>query len=145
MFIGDVGQSAREEIDAVPVTPTGYDFGWSRYEGTVCNPNDTDPSCSRAGLTFPVQEYGRSLGRTVTGGVVYRGPTVRSLSGFYVYADFGSGRVFAFRYLNGRATESRDLTSRLGNPGLVSFETDNTGEMLAVDYFDGVVYWLTGG
>jgi hypothetical protein len=47
--------------------------------------------------------------------------------------------------LNGRATESRDLTSRLGNPGLVSFETDNTGEMLAVDYFDGVVYRLTGG
>jgi glucose/arabinose dehydrogenase len=145
MFIGDVGQGAREEIDAVPATPTGYDFGWSRYEGTVCNPNDTDPSCSRAGLTFPVQEYGRSLGRTVTGGVVYRGPTVRSLSGFYVYADFGSGRVFAFRYLNGRAVESRDLTSRLGNPGLVSFEIDNRGEMLAVDYFDGVVYRLTGG
>jgi hypothetical protein len=81
----------------------------------------------------------------VTGGVVYRGPTVRSLSGFYVYADFGSGRVFAFRYLNGRAVESRDLTSRLGNPGLVSFEIDNRGEMLAVDYFDGVVYRLTGG
>jgi len=81
----------------------------------------------------------------VTGGVVYRGPTVRSLAGFYVYADFGSGRVFAFRYVNGRAVEARDLTSRLGKPGLVSFETDNSGEMLAVDYFDGVVYRLTGG
>ena len=145
MFIGDVGQGAREEIDAVPVTPTGYDFGWSRFEGTVCNPNDTDPSCSRAGLTFPVAEYGRSVGRTVTGGVVYRGPTVRSLDQFYVYADFGSGRVLAFRYLNGRAVDAKDLTSRLGDTGLVSFETDNSGEMLAVDYFDGVVYRLTGG
>ena len=65
MFIGDVGQGAREEIDAVPVTPIGYDFGWSRYEGTVCNPNDTDPGCSRTGLTFPIAEY--EVGRTVTG------------------------------------------------------------------------------
>lgn len=145
MFIGDVGQSAREEIDAVRVTPAGYDFGWSRYEGSLCNPNDTDPSCSSAGLTFPVAEYGRSLGNTVTGGVVYRGPTVRSLAGFYVYADFGSGRVFAFRYLNGRAVEARDLTSRLGRRGLVSFEIDNSQEILAVDYFDGAVYRLTGG
>jgi glucose/arabinose dehydrogenase len=145
MFIGDVGQGAREEIDAVPVTPSGYDFGWSRYEGTVCNPNDTDPSCSRTGLTFPIAEYGRSVGRTVTGGVVYRGPTVRSLDQYYVYADFGSGRVLAFRYFNGRAVEPRDLTGGLGNTGFVSFEIDNTGEMLAVGYLDGAIYRLRGG
>jgi hypothetical protein len=145
MFIGDVGQGAREEIDAVPVTPSGYDFGWSRYEGTVCNPNDSDPSCSRTGLTFPVAEYGRSVGRTVTGGVVYRGPTVRSLDQYYVYADFGSGRVLAFRYLNGRAVEPLDLTGRLGKTGFVSFGIDNTGEMLAVGYLDGAIYRLGGG
>ena len=145
IYIGDVGQGAREEIDAVPLSPVGYDFGWSRYEGSVCNPNDTDGSCSRSGLTFPVAEYGRSVGTTVTGGVVYHGPTVRSLDRYYVYADFGSGIVRAFRYLNGHAVESRDLTARLGNSGLVSFEIDNGGEMLAVGYHDGAVYRLTGG
>jgi glucose/arabinose dehydrogenase len=145
LYIGDVGQGARDEIDAVPMSRAGHDFGWSRFEGSICNPNDTDPSCSRSGLTFPIAEYGRSVGRTVTGGVVYRGPTVRSLDQYYVYADFGSGTVRAFRYLNGRAVEPRDLTGRLGNTGFVSFEIDNNGEMLAVGYLDGAVYRLRGG
>ena len=145
LYIGDVGQGAREEIDVVRVNPVGYDFGWSRYEGTVCNPNDTDPSCSTSGLTMPVVEYGRSVGSTVTGGMVYRGPTVRSLSQYYIYSDFGSGIVRGFRLLNGRPVESLDLTSRLREPGLVSFAADATGELLAVSISDGAVYRLVGG
>jgi glucose/arabinose dehydrogenase len=145
LYIGDVGQGAREEIDVVRVDPVGYDFGWSRYEGTVCNPNDSDPSCSTTGLTMPLVEYGRSVGSTVTGGVVYRGPIVRSLSQYYIYADYGSGIVRAFRLLNGKAVESRDLSSRLREPGLVSFASDATGELLAVSISDGAVYRLVGG
>ncbi|MDP9145874.1 MAG: PQQ-dependent sugar dehydrogenase [Actinomycetota bacterium] len=145
MYIGDVGQGAREEVDAVAVSPTGYDFGWSRYEGTLCNPNDTDASCSTGGLTMPVVEYGRSVGSTVTGGVVYRGPTVRSLSQYYIYSDFGSGIVRAFRLLNGRAVEAWDLSSALREPGLVSFGFDSNGEILAVSLFDNAVYRLVGG
>jgi hypothetical protein len=145
IYIGDVGQGAREEIDAVTVSPTGYDFGWSRYEGTLCNPNDTDASCSTSGLTMPVVEYGRSVGSTVTGGVVYRGPTVRSLSQYYIYADFGSGIVRAFRLLDGRAVEARDLSGALREPGLVSFGFDSNGEILAVSLFDNAVYRLVGG
>ena len=52
--------------------------------------------------------------------------------------------MLAFRYLNGRAVEPRDLTGRLGNTGFVSFEIDNTGEMLAVGYLDGAIYRLRG-
>ncbi len=127
------------------ITPSGYDFGWSRYEGTVCNPNDTDPSCATGGLTMPIVEYGRSVGRTVTGGVVYRGPTVRSLSQYYIYADVGSGIVRGFRLLNGRPVEARDLTGRLREPGLVSFGFDSNGEILAVSLSDSAVYRLVGG
>jgi glucose/arabinose dehydrogenase len=145
LFIGDVGQGAREEIDAVALSPVGYDFGWSRYEGSLCNPNDTDASCSTAGLTMPVAEYGRSVGQTVTGGVVYRGPTVRSLSQYYIYADFSSGVVRAFRLLDGRPVESRDLSGRLRESGLVSFGFDGNGEILAVSLFDNAVYRLVGG
>ncbi|MGH8916021.1 MAG: PQQ-dependent sugar dehydrogenase, partial [Acidimicrobiia bacterium] len=145
LYIGDVGQGAREEVDAVALSLVGYDFGWSRYEGTLCNPNDTDPSCSTAGLTMPVAEYGRSVGSTVTGGVVYRGPTVRSLSQYYVYSDFGSGVVRAFRLLNGKAVESLDLSGSLREPGLVSFGFDSNGEILAVSLFDDAVYRLVGG
>jgi hypothetical protein len=145
VYIGDVGQSLREEIDVVELSPLGYDFGWSRFEGSICNVNDTDPSCSPSGLTFPVLEYGRSVGRTVTGGIVYRGSTVRSLTAYYLYADVFSGIVRGFRLLHGKAVEHVDLTSELGLGGIVSFAEDGGGELLAVSLFDGAVYRMTGG
>ncbi|HVR79220.1 MAG TPA: PQQ-dependent sugar dehydrogenase [Acidimicrobiia bacterium] len=145
LYIGDVGQGAREEVDTVALSPVGYDFGWSRYEGTLCNPNDTDPSCSTSGLTMPIVEYGRAVGRVITGGVVYRGPTVRSLNHYYLYADFGSGIVRGFRLLDGKAVETVDLTSALRRPGLVSFGFDSNGEILATSLFDNAVYRLVGG
>ncbi len=145
MFIGDVGQNAREEIDLVAVTPAGYDFGWSRFEGSLCNPDDTDPSCSRSGLVFPVAEYGRDLGRTVTGGVVYRGPTVRSLDRFYLYADVFSNRIWGFRHVDGEVVDEVDLTAEIGLGGIVDFSTDGDDELLAVSLFDDTIYRLTGG
>ena len=144
IYIGDVGQRTREEIDVVKVAPVGYDFGWSRYEGSVCNPDDHDPSCSTAGLTFPVEEYGRSVGFTVIGGIVYRGPTVRSLDQYYVYADLG-GALRAFRLKDGSAVEKRDLSGQLGMGGIVAFAEDSDGELLVTSLFDGAVYRLTGG
>ncbi len=145
MFIGDVGQNAREEIDVVAVDPTGYDFGWSRFEGSLCNPDDHDESCSRTGLTFPVAEYGRDDGSTVTGGLVYRGPAVRSLSQYYLYADVYSGLIRGFRLHDGQPVEPVDLTSELGMGGIVDFAKDADGELLVTSLFDNAVYRLTGG
>ena len=145
LYIGDVGQATREEIDVVDIDPVGYDFGWSRYEGTVCNPNDSDLSCSTDGLTMPVAEYGRSTGTSVTGGRVYRGQIVRSLVDYYLYADFGSGVVRGFRLLRGMAVESADLSVELALGGVVDFALDGDGEMLVTSLFDGAVYRLTGG
>lgn len=145
IFVGDVGQSTREEVDLVRVLNVGYDFGWSRFEGSLCNGDDHDTSCSRSGLIFPVAEYGRSDGRTVTGGIVYRGPTVRSLSAYYLYADVYSGLLRGFRVLDGLPVEEIDLTNALGMGGIVDFAEDSDGELLAVSLFSGAVYRLTGG
>jgi glucose/arabinose dehydrogenase len=145
MFIGDVGQSAREEIDLVRVAQVGYDFGWSRFEGSLCNPDDHDPSCSTSGLVFPVAEYGRSVGQTVTGGIVYRGSGVPSLSGYYLYADVFTGVIRGFRNLDGQPVESIQLADRLHLSGIVSFAEDGDGELLIVSLFDNAVYRLTGG
>jgi glucose/arabinose dehydrogenase len=145
MFIGDVGQGSREEIDAVPIAPVGYDFGWSRYEGSVCNPNDFDPSCSTSGLTFPVAEYSHSVGQTVIGGILYEGPTVRSLTDYYLYADIYSGVVRGFRIDDGDPVEAVDLSSEIGMSGIVSFGEDADGELLVVSLFNDAVYRLTGG
>ncbi len=145
MYIGDVGQSTREEIDLVEVKPVGYDFGWARFEGSVCNPNDPDPSCSKDGLTFPVVELDRSAARSIVGGIVYRGATVRSLAGFYIYADTFVGTVRAFRQIGGTPVEQVDLAGQLKMDGIVSFGTDGNGELLVVSLFDGSIYRLTGG
>jgi glucose/arabinose dehydrogenase len=145
MFIGDVGQGAREEINVVSVSNVGYDFGWSRFEGSLCNPNDHDSSCSRSGLVFPVAEYGRSAGSTVTGGIVYRGPTVRSLTGYYLYADVFSGLIRGFRVVDGQPADTIDLTNELGMGGIVDFAEDGDGELIVVSLFSGSVSRLTGG
>ena len=145
MYVGDVGQAAREEINMVEVSPVGYDFGWSRFEGSLCNSSDPDPSCSKTGLTFPVSEYGRSVGRSVVGGIVYRGPTVRSLAGYYIYADTFLGTVRGFRQIEGNAVEPVDLTGELKMDGIVGFAEDGTGELLVVSLFDGSIYRMTGG
>jgi hypothetical protein len=96
-------------------------------------------------LVFPVAEYGRSAGRTVTGGIVYRGTTVSSLSGYYLYADVYSGLIRGFRVLDGQPAAPVDLTSKLGMAGIVDFSEDGDGELLATSLFDGAVYRLTGG
>jgi len=93
LVIGDVGQSAVEEVDLLTTSQPGLNFGWRFLEGTQPY-SGTAP----AGLTPPVAEYGHGSGprqgRSVTGGYVYRGP-VTSLVGQYVFADFVSGNIWS--------------------------------------------------
>ncbi len=69
LYIGDVGQSAREEIDFQSAGNGGLNFGWDTREGTLPFEGPNEP-----GFTDPIFDYGRPLGITVTGGYVYRGP-----------------------------------------------------------------------
>ena len=98
LWIGDVGQGAREEIDYLrPGRKPGANFGWNGYEGTLVYDSSTAARLKRGALTFPVSQYGRDLGYSVTGGYVYRGSAVPALRGFYLFGDFGSGHVWAKR------------------------------------------------
>jgi glucose/arabinose dehydrogenase len=93
LLIGDVGQSAVEEVDMVTTTQAGLNFGWRFLEGT-----QPFTGTAPGGLTPPVAEYfrgnGPRQGATVTGGYVYRGP-VTSLQGQYVFADFIAGNIWS--------------------------------------------------
>jgi len=97
LWAGDVGQNAWEEIDVVE---KGKNYGWRFREGAHCyNPGSGCPTPgsvqSGAVMVDPVSEYGHDLGTAVTGGYVYRGTSVTALRGRYVFADYGSGRIFA--------------------------------------------------
>ncbi len=94
LYIGDVGQDNREEINLIRPGEAGLNFGWPILEGTRVNQLG-----STAGFTPPIAEYshgsGPLQGQSVTGGYVYRGP-VEALQGSYVFADFISNNVWSF-------------------------------------------------
>lgn len=106
LYIGDVGERSREEIDVsrAPGAGKGLNFGWRFMEGLACfNPA---ANCDPGGLTLPVLDYPHAQGAcSVTGGFVYRG-AIASLKGTYFYADFCAGFVRSFRATNGQVTES---------------------------------------
>jgi glucose/arabinose dehydrogenase len=68
LFIGDVGQNLREEIDRIPAGTDGQNFGWRALEGTIDNPNVSDPPPS--GAVPPIFDYDHTVGRCITGGRV---------------------------------------------------------------------------
>ena len=93
LWTADVGQNRFEEIDIIE---KGGNYGWRVTEGWHCaNPSN---NCDSIGLIGPVWEYGRSAGNSVTGGFVYRGSNTPEIEGLYIYADFGSGRIWGLDY-----------------------------------------------
>jgi glucose/arabinose dehydrogenase len=142
LYIGDVGQSRREEIDVgLASRGGGENYGWNVTEGSLCfNPGS---GCRTVGITPPVLEYGHEEGCSVTGGVLYAGCRMPELVGTYFYGDFCTGFVRSFRLADGAVAEQRDWTADLGgNIGrIASFGTDALGEVYVVDY-DGEVYRL---
>jgi uncharacterized repeat protein (TIGR03806 family) len=89
LWLGDVGQNTWEEVDVVE---RGGNYGWKIREGAHCRPPTT--GCQTAGLIDPVAEYGHDLGIAITGGYVYRGRSIPELYGRYLFADYGSGRIW---------------------------------------------------
>jgi glucose/arabinose dehydrogenase len=136
LYIGDVGQSDYEEIDVVPLSPGGVNFGWPDYEGEHCY-NPVSGTCDPSGVTMPVIEYTHANGDcSVTGGVVYRGTAMPELDGHYFYADWCTGKLMSFRWENGQVTDEQDWTPDIADVGTINISaigTDSTGELLIVD------------
>ena len=131
LWIGDVGQNAWEEIDYLrPGRPAGANLGWNGYEGTHVYDAQVAATLTKASLTWPVAQYGHDLGQSVTGGYVYRGAAIPALRGFYLFADFASGRVWAKK---GPGGARRALSGADGQVSQVSsFGQDAAGELYIV-------------
>ena len=135
LWIGDVGQSAREEIDFQPASSSGGEnYGWDGFEGTLVF---EEPAPDRA--VAPVYEYGRDLGASVVGGFVYRGSEIEGLQGHYLFADFYEPEVRVLRIRDGRAIGYRDLGVEV--PSIASFGEDARGELYVLS-LEGAVYRL---
>ncbi len=148
IYIGDVGQSAREEISYVANGEGGVNFGWRIMEGNLPY-NPGGPGTPQPGdpiLRAPVFDYPRTVGTTVTGGEVYTGPNA-GFVGQYVFADFGSNRLFTLSVAGGAAVDPTDRTGQLTGASMssiVDFVTGTDGRLYAIG-IGGTVWLLTPG
>jgi glucose/arabinose dehydrogenase len=148
LWIADVGQDTREEINFEPAAdPGGRNYGWRLREGKVATPI---VGGNAPGLTGPVFDYphsgARSLGNAITGGYVYRGPSLAGADGRYFFGDFVSNTVWSLvPGPGGTVSDLRDETAAMlagtGLLGLSSFGEDGSGALYAIGV-NGVIVVL---
>ena len=154
LYVADVGQDAREEVDVVAASAlsgTGPNFGWRAFEGSIANPAvcPADALCSQIGTTrLPAYEYahaGNGCEGSITGGYAYRGPEP-SIQGHYFFADYCQGfiRSFVWDGANGVTNlvdRSAELTPDAGSIDVVTgFGEGGDGALYLVDWLDGELY-----
>ena len=140
LWMGDVGQDAREEVNFQAANSTGGEnYGWRCYEGN--NTYNTSGCGNTSNYKFPVFEYDHSAngGVAVTGGYVYRGNKYNDLKGYYICADYGSGNFWLIKKDNNTFN-----SYAIGKPqtGMLTsgFGEDIRGEIYATNISNGVIY-----
>lgn len=132
LYIADVGQAQREEVNISSTGTGGLNYGWNIMEGSACYNAAT---CNAAGLTLPVYEYehgaGNVNGCSITGGEVYRGSRIPYLAGHYLFSDFCGGYLKSLRY-TGSGTPAVTTWSVAKVGGVVSFGRDGSGELYVI-------------
>ncbi|OAI53921.1 glucose dehydrogenase [Planctomyces sp. SCGC AG-212-M04] len=123
LWAADVGQNLWEEIDIVKL---GGNYGWNFREGTKPFGSVAEP----AGLKTekPIWEYDHQVGKSITGGFVYRGKKFPELAGKYLYADYVSGLIWALNYdeAAGKVISNEGIPSE--KLPIVSWGEDEAGE-----------------
>lgn len=124
LWAGDVGQDTWEEVDIIR---GGGNYGWNLREGK--HPFSPFGSPPRPDLAEPIWEYHHDVGKSVTGGCVYRGKQVPELRGAYLYADFVTGQIWALWYdfRQEQVTANRTIVPK-GLP-VMTFGEDDQGEV----------------
>lgn len=151
LWIGDVGQSAWEEVDWQGASSRGGEnYGWRRMEGSHCY--DPSSGCQTPSLTLPVVEYPHTANPvrcSVTGGVVARGASVPEIAGRYLFADYCSGELFSVRRLGREATDARNHRAEWVPAGgrsiasVTDIGEDARGDVYVTDSAGGEVFRLT--
>jgi glucose/arabinose dehydrogenase len=160
MFIGDVGQDSREEIDVQNASDPGggEDYGWRVREGFIQNPaypNDPPPPDA----VDPIFDYPHSTGQTIVGGYIYRGRRIPGLRGYYVFADYlgpqpgSTGKIWVFRYNGSVVRQFTDITADLFPTAVGNFPLNNpsslgedaNGELYICDITNGNIYRIIPG
>jgi glucose/arabinose dehydrogenase len=139
LWIGDVGQDRYEEVDHVTLAAARKaNFGWSRYEGThIFKPSEK--LVGGGHTVWPVAQYPHTVGCSITGGYVYRGPAIAGLSGLYVYTDFCSAALWTLAPGSKVPTDVTSVAKAVDLRSPSSFGEGSDGTLYLVSH-QGTVY-----
>ena len=139
LFIGDVGQSLREEVDFRPAgSAGGENYGWRLYEGFLTN--TCSVTFSNVPTILPILDYDHGSSRcAIMGGYRYRGTKIPPLYGTYLFADECGGQIYG-----AMTNASGDWATVLTNSTaftITTFGEDQAGELYFSQYATaGAVY-----
>ena len=124
LWAGDVGQNLYEEINIIE---KGGNYGWNRRE--ALHPFGPKGVGQNLGMIDPIWEYSHEVGKSITGGGVYRGKALPELAGHYLYADYVTSKIWALKYDDAakRVTANRSIPDP--QKPILSFGEDEAGEM----------------
>ena len=123
LWQADVGQDIWEEINIIT---KGGNYGWNLREGMH---KFKDGSDAKPEFIEPVWEYNHTIGKSITGGVVYRGKKVPELDGCYLYGDFVSGKLWALKYDEKAKKVSANYLLQGDNLPVMTYGEDEAGEV----------------
>ncbi|KQT35879.1 cadherin [Chryseobacterium sp. Leaf405] len=137
VMIADVGQGQIEEINRMPITQAGINYGWRCYEGN--NSYNTTGCAAQSTMTFPVSVYDHSGGKcSITGGYVYRGSLYPALQGKYIFADYCSTQIGILNTDN-----SITWTPAFTGNNFSTFGVNNQNELFVAAVNNGKIFRIT--
>ena len=151
LWIGDVGQLAREEIDFEAAgSAGGLNYGWDCREGFInyTGPGSQSSNCVAGSVyTEPIYDYAHTNsgggGKSVTGGFVYRGQHGADLEGWYVFADYLDNNVYLISPPDGNGARTTDIQSGTGVSRVSTFGEDETGNLFVANLSSGAIQEVT--
>ncbi len=137
VMIADVGQGQIEEINRIPLTQAGINYGWRCYEGN--NAYNTTGCAAQSTMTFPVAAYDHSVGKcSITGGYIYRGTQFPALQGRYFFADYCSTQIGSLN-----SDDSITWTSAFSGNNFSTFGVNNQNELFVAAVTSGKIFRIT--
>jgi uncharacterized repeat protein (TIGR03806 family) len=130
LWLGEVGQDLWEMIYLIK---KGGNYGWSVMEGS--HPFHEERERGPTPFEKPIIEHNHNDFRSITGGYVYYADDLPDLKGCYIYGDYDTGKVWAFRYRDGNVTDHRQLCDT--QVRVIEFMQDTAGRVLVVDFVSG--------